>query len=163
KNQWRISRNFWLFGLLIIGLAAMFTTGSRTPIWGLIGTFPLVLVIWRYAGFVSVGNLAKVICAGVVITVAAQLVAADAFEADSYRQGHATDAVGRVLSPFTESYGAMQTMGPLGWGIGSTNSGAATIMGSRDYWWLDGNLPEVEPARVLAETGIIGFVLVYAA
>src|SRR5262249_15163984 len=148
KNRWRISGNFWPFTLLVISLAAMFTTGSRTPIWGLIGTCPLVLIIWRYAGLAPVGNVVKVIFVGVVITVAAQFVAADAFEAYSSRSGHATDSVERVLSPFTESFGAMQVMGPLGYGIGSSNSGAASIMGTSDFWWLEGNLSETEPARV---------------
>ena len=36
-------------------------------------------------------------------------------------------------------------------------------MHTADFWWLNGNLFEVEMARVLQETGIIGFILVYAA
>src|SRR5262249_1029826 len=59
-------------------------------------------------------------------------------------------------------YGALQVMGPLGQGIGSTGGAAAAIMGTSDFWWLEG-LFEDETARVLQETGIIGFVLVYAA
>src|SRR5262249_53558372 len=39
----------------------------------------------------------------------------------------------------------------------------ATIMGTKDYWWLNGNYPELETTRVLLETGFIGFILVYAA
>ena len=36
-------------------------------------------------------------------------------------------------------------------------------MGTKDYWWLDGKVFEQEAARVLQETGVIGFILVYAA
>ena len=36
-------------------------------------------------------------------------------------------------------------------------------MGTKDYWWLDGKFFEQEGARVLQETGVIGFILVYAA
>jgi hypothetical protein len=54
-------------------------------------------------------------------------------------------------------------MGPFGTGIGSTSGGALAIMGARDLWWLNGMLFEVEPARVLQETGLIGFILVYGA
>jgi hypothetical protein len=47
--------------------------------------------------------------------------------------------------------------------MGSTSGGALSLMGARDFWWLNGYLFEVEPARVLQETGVIGFILVYAA
>ena len=35
--------------------------------------------------------------------------------------------------------------------------------GNEDYWWLDGHFVEQETARVMQETGIVGFILVYAA
>src|SRR5262249_44836405 len=35
------------------------------------------------------------------------------------------------------------------------------VMGTTDYWWLD-NRFELETARVVQETGVIGFILVYA-
>jgi hypothetical protein len=34
-------------------------------------------------------------------------------------------------------------------------------MGTATYWWLDGNVFEVETARVLQELGLLGFVLIY--
>jgi hypothetical protein len=36
-------------------------------------------------------------------------------------------------------------------------------MGTLDFWWLDGRYYEYEGSRVLEETGVIGFILVYAA
>ena len=36
-------------------------------------------------------------------------------------------------------------------------------MGTKDFWWLDGKFYEQEAARVVEETGVIGFILVYAA
>jgi hypothetical protein len=47
-------------------------------------------------------------------------------------------------------------------GIGSTHASAVTIMGTKDYWWLDGKFFEAEGARILQETGVIGFILAYA-
>jgi hypothetical protein len=68
-----------------------------------------------------------------------------------------------VLAPLTEAYWAIQASGPLGTGMGSTSGGALSIMGTREFWWLNGSFFELETARVLQETGIIGFILVYAA
>jgi len=163
KNRWRISGNALVLVLLALCLAAMFTTGSRGPIWGLLATLPLVLWIWSRSGLLSSGSLGKMMAASVAIWLLAQFVAADAYDAYAYRVEHADDVWSRILSPFTESWGAVLVMGPIGTGIGSTNGGALTLMGTRDFWWLNGNLFEVEPARVLLETGLIGFILVYAA
>ena len=51
----------------------------------------------------------------------------------------------------------------IGTGMGTTSGGALNLMHAADFWWLNGKLFEVEMARVLQETGIVGFILVYAA
>jgi hypothetical protein len=163
KNRWKISGNLWLFGYLVLTVATMFTTGSRAPIWWLIATWPLAMYIWRYAGLLSMQTSAKMIMAVATVWVLAQLLAADAFDAYSLRAEHATDAMSRVLSPLTQTLGAVQVSGLLGTGMGSTNGGALGLMHSEEFWWLNGNFFEVEMARVVQETGIVGFILVYAA
>jgi hypothetical protein len=163
KNRWRAFDSVVPLGILIVTLAAMFTAGSRGPIWGLVGASPLVLSIWASGRLLSVASLGKMIVAVGAVSIAALFLAADAFDAYAYRQEHGDDALTRVLAPFTEPYWAMQIMDPLGTGMGSTSSGALTLMGTRDFWWLNGNIFEIETARVLQETGIIGFILVYAA
>jgi hypothetical protein len=163
KNRWRISGNYWPLILLVTSLAAMFTTGSRAPIWGLIATCPLILWIWNYARLLSITQIAKMVAVIAVIGILAQLLASDAFDAYSSRADKAADTSDRLLSPITEAYGALGVMGPLGMGMGTTSGGALTIMGTREFWWLNGMFFEIETARVLQETGIIGFILVYAA
>ena len=162
KSRWRISGNLWLFAFLVITVAAMFTTGSRGPIWGLIATWPLVLCIWGFAGLLSMSNAGKTILAAALLWALAQLVAGDAFEAYSYRAEVAGDTMERVLAPLIQVYWAMQVSGPIGIGMGSTSAGALTIMRTTEFWWLTNSF-EVETARVLHETGILGFILVYAA
>ena len=71
------------------------------------------------------------------------------------------DTFERIISPLYELYLALQTSPIFGTGIGSTHSSAVSIMNSREFWWLGGNLFEVETARVLQETGVIGFLLIY--
>ena len=68
----------------------------------------------------------------------------------------------RIISPLYELYLAFQTSPIFGLGIGSSHSSAVSIMQTQDFWWLGGNLFEVETARVLQEAGILGFILVYA-
>ena len=47
KNRFKFSGNTLVIGYLVLTVAAMFTTGSRGPIWWLVATWPLALVIWR--------------------------------------------------------------------------------------------------------------------
>jgi hypothetical protein len=163
KSRWKVSGNAWLFAYLVLTVAAMFTTGSRAPIWWLIATLPLALAIWGYAGLLSMSNVGRIILAAAVVWVLAQLVAADAFDAYAHRSEQANDVMSRVLSPLVQAWSALLTSGPIGTGMGSASSGAQGIMGTRDFWWLNGAFFEVETARVLQETGIVGFILVYAA
>jgi len=163
KSRWKISGNAWLLAYLVLTVAAMFTTGSRAPIWWLIATWPLALGIWGRGGLLSMSVAWRMILAGVVIWGLAQLLASDAFDAYSYRAGHASDTISRVFSPLSQAWAALLVGGPIGMGIGSTSGGAVSIMGTTDFWWLNGMFFEVETARVLQEAGIVGFILVYAA
>jgi hypothetical protein len=162
KSGWKISGNIWLFAYLVLTVAAMFTTGSRGPVWWLLATWPLAISIWGHAGLLSMRIVARMILAAALIWILAQLLASDAFDAYSYRTGQATDTISRLLAPLDQTWGALLVSGPIGTGMGSTNGGALSIMGTRDFWWLD-TFFEVESARVLQETGIVGFILVYAA
>jgi hypothetical protein len=162
KSRWKVTGNAWLLAYLVLTVAAMFTTGSRGPIWWLIATWPLALGIWGYAGLLSMGNVARMVLAAAVIWVLAQLLASDAFDAYSQRSEHAGDTITRVLAPLNEAWGALLVSGPIGTGMGSASGGALSIMGSSDFWWLNGSSFEVETARVVQETGIVGFILVYA-
>src|SRR5262249_1922443 len=83
-------------------------------------------------------------------------------EAWERRHQTAGEPMYRVLLPVTETYAAVVESPIIGTGLASTHASAATIMGTKDYWWLDTQY-ENEPARVWLETGVIGFILLYAA
>jgi hypothetical protein len=163
KSRWKITGNAWVVGYLVLTVAAMFTTGSRGPIWWLIATWPLALAIWGSAGLLSVGTVGRMMLVAPAVWLLAQLMAADAFDAYAYRADQARDTIDRLLAPLVQTLGALGASGPIGVGMGTTSGGALNLMHAADFWWLNGNLYEVEMARVLQETGIVGFILVYAA
>jgi len=163
KSKWRIAGNKWVLLLLAVTVAAMFTTGSRTPIYGSILTSVLMLFVWRSGGLLPMKAVLQVgmVCAIISVLVAA--ISFDAVEAYQYRAEHADEPLDRILAPITQSYDVLTEAPVIGMGMASTAGSAATVMGTSDYWWLQGLFVETEHARVLQETGIIGFVLIYAA
>jgi hypothetical protein len=163
SKNWRISGNLWPWTLVVITIAAMFTTGSRGPIYASVITAPVVLYIWASRGLMSSGKLLKISFACIFIAIIVTFIATEAIEAYDYRARHADNPIDRVLSPLTELYSAVGESPIIGSGMASAHASAATIMGTNDYWWLDGKFFEIETARVLQETGVIGFILVYAA
>jgi hypothetical protein len=163
SKNWGISRNLWPWVLLVGSIAAIFTTGSRAPIYASVITAPVVLYIWASRGIISTGNVLKISAACICISILVPFIVPDAIEAYQYRAEHADDPLTRVLQPLVEVYGAFGELPIIGTGMASTHASAVTIMGTADYWWLDGTFFEQEAARVVQETGFIGFILVYAA
>jgi O-antigen ligase len=156
-----IKRNRLILTLLIITLAAMFTTGSRTPFYGLIMTAPLLFWIWTAKGLLSSRLFFRLLGLCVAVLLVVQFIAPAAIEAYQQRAQSTEDTAARFASPFTELYGAFETTPIIGLGMGSAHSSSFLIMGSYDMWWLQGHVYEMETARVLQETGVIGFLLVY--
>jgi hypothetical protein len=163
SKNFRISGNLWPWTLIVVSIAAIFTTGSRAPMYASLITAPVVLYIWASGGIMSIGNLLKVSLACILISIIVALIAPDAIEAYHYRAGHSDDPIERMLSPLIQLYDAVGVSPIIGTGMASTHSSAVTMMGTKEFWWLDGNFFEQESARVLQETGVIGFILVYAA
>jgi hypothetical protein len=163
KNKWRVSGNLWPLSLVMVTIAAMFTTGSRAPIYSAIITSPLMFFIWRFAGLVPMRTLLRIGGLWAILVVAVAVLSSGAIEAYAYRAEHADDPVVRILAPITEAYSVLGEAPVIGTGMASTHGAAINIMGTDTWWWLQGILVEPEMARVLEETGIIGFVLIYTA
>jgi hypothetical protein len=161
-KKWQFSGNLWPWILVVVSIAAVFTTGSRAPIYASVLTAPVVLYVWTSRGIISTGNFMKVGLAGALIAIVVTFIASSAIDAYSYRAGHSDDPIDRLLSPLTETYGVLGETPIIGAGLASTAASAMTIMGTKDYWWLGGIGAEQEPARVLQEAGVIGFLLTYA-
>jgi len=160
-GKWKFKGNYLIFALVGATVGAMLTTGSRTPFYGLMITAPLLFGIWKVRGLISTLQVFRLIGLSAVLMLILQFISPEAIDAYRARAEGADDTITRIVSPFAEPYGAFQTSPILGLGIGSAQNSAATVMQSVSYWWLGGNLYEVETARVLQETGIIGLILVY--
>jgi len=163
SKNWGFSGNLWPWTLVVVTVAAMFTTGSRAPIYATAITAPAVLYIWGSRGIMSSRNVVKVGIACICISIIVAFSVPEAIEAYQYRAGHSDDPIDRTLSPLIEAYSALTESPIIGTGLASTHGSAVMIMGTIEYWWLDGQFFEQEGARVLQETGVIGFILVYAA
>lgn len=163
NNKWRLSGNVWPLLLVVVTIAAMFTTGSRGPIYAAIITSPLMFFIWRSADLVPMTTMLRIVAMWAIIAVAVSLLSSGAIEAYQYRAEHSDDPIVRILSPMTEAYDILGETPVIGTGMASTHGAAITIMGTNSYWWLQGVFVEAETARILQETGIIGFILIYAA
>jgi hypothetical protein len=162
SRKWEVRGNRFVIALLIVTLAAMFTTGSRTPFYGLVVTAPILFGVWTAKGLISGGQLFRLVGLCVLVIVVVQFVAPAAIEAYQHRATEtSSDVTTRLLSPITELYGALETTPIIGLGMGSAHASSVSIMGTRDMWWLQGNMYELETARVLQETGVIGFFLIY--
>jgi hypothetical protein len=160
-RKWEVRGNRLLIAVLTVTLAAMFTTGSRTPFFGLTVTAPILFWIWSVKGLISTRQLLRAVALCVLVLTVVQFIAPAAIEAYNYRAGAAQDMTERLLSPFSELYGAFVTSPIIGFGMGSAHSSSYSIMQTTDIWWLQGNMYEIETARVLQETGVVGFILIY--
>jgi hypothetical protein len=162
-NGWRIKNNIVPVVALTLVVGAMFTTGSRAPVYTLVATGPVIL--WLAAiGRVLPTRIAVRLCLllPIVAFVALNLSpgAVDAFTQRANEQ--ASDSMAdRLLSPVNQTIWALSDGPALGMGIGATHPSAFTIMGTEEPWWLGDLLTEDEAARVTVELGLIGLMLIY--
>jgi len=163
SKQWRLSENKLPLALVAVSIAAMFTTGSRGPIFGIILFSPFVLYVWKSGGLMSGRSVAHMGLACIVIYISVTYAVPDAIEAYQYRASHSDNPMERLTWGLTENYDALVESPVLGTGMASTNAAAVTIMRTTDFWWLNGTQVEGETARVLLETGAVGFMLVFTA
>jgi hypothetical protein len=162
-NGWRIKNNIVPVVALTLVVGAMFTTGSRAPVYTLVATGPVILCL-AAIGRVLPTRIAVRLC--LLLPIAAFVAlnlsprAVDAFTQRANEQA-SDSAADRLLSPVNQTIWALSDGPALGMGIGATHPSAFTIMGTQEPWWLGDLLTEDEPARVTVELGLIGLMLIY--
>jgi hypothetical protein len=160
---WRLKENITPIVALALVIGAMFTTGSRAPVYALLATSPVILWLAVTSRILS-SRIAMRLCVLIpVIAIVALSVSPRATEAFMARAGEADSSytLTRVFSPLYQTIGAISDAPPLGMGIGTTHPSALTIMGVEFPWWLHDLLTEDEMARVTVELGVIGLILIY--
>ena len=160
---WRLKNNISAMLALVLVVGAMFTTGSRSPVFTLIATGPIILWLAASNGLLPSRTAIRLCLLIPVLAIGVLNISSRATEAFMARASE-TDlsyTLMRVFSPLDQTIGVL-TYGPvLGFGIGTTHNAAFTIMGTTDQWWLHGLLVEDEMARVTEELGVIGLLLNY--
>jgi hypothetical protein len=159
-----LRKNLVPYILLAASTGAMFTTGSRSVVWGVIGIAPIVLFLCLRAHLITGTLFARVLIGIAFVAVVLAYFASDAVDAFNDRARNADDAIVRALSPFTDLAAAFEVSPLFGLGIGVTHGAAGAVMGmgTLDPWWLHGQSFELETGRVMQELGMFGFMLVFA-
>jgi hypothetical protein len=157
---WRIRNNFAPLAALAVVVGAMFTTGSRGPVYTLVATAPLILS-WAVMSRILAPVIAVRLCVVLPIIAAVALaVSPGAFDAFVQRATMSSDSTAdRLLSPAIQVIDMLAGAPALGLGIGTTHPAAITVMGTTSAWWLGSLLREEEMARVTVELGLIGLLL----
>lgn len=160
----RLRGNMATFALLAACSAAMFTTGSRMGVLSIATGLLFMLSMASIRGEISSAFLWRGIAGIILLGLVGVYFADDAVDAFFNRATRVEDTTSRFMSPITETLDALSGGRFLGVGMASTHGGLVrTFMGTNaTFHWLGGVLVEVEPARVMLETGVIGFLLNYA-
>jgi hypothetical protein len=158
---WRIKNNVVALLALVLVVGAMFTTGSRGPVYTLVIMAPFILGWALHAKILSSATAIRVCLLLPIIAFAAMHTSPQAVEAFQYRAESSGDSASRVVAPLVQLNDALSNAPFFGMGIGVTHTSALTIMGSTTPWWLGGLEEEEEVARVAEELGVIGVLLLY--
>jgi len=161
-NGWRIKNNITPILVLILVVGAMFTTGSRAPIYTLVATGPVILWLAASGRVLPVRTAVRLCLLLPIVAFVALNLSPHSFEAFAERATESSDStVDRLLSPVDQTIEALSGAPALGVGIGTTHPSALTIMGTDEFWWLGDLLTEAELARVTVELGLIGLLLIF--
>jgi hypothetical protein len=161
-NGWRIKNNIVPILALTLVVGAMFTTGSRSPVYTLVATGPVILLLAVSGRVLRIQTAVRLCFLLPIVAFVALNLSSRAFDAFTQRVTEAPDsAVDRLLSPVNQTIWALSEAPALGMGIGATHPSALAIMGTQQPWWLGDLGAEDEPARVTVELGLIGLMLIY--
>jgi hypothetical protein len=161
-NGWRIKNNIVPFLALPLVVGAMFTTGSRAPVYTLLATGPVILWLAASGRILRIQTAVRLCFLLPIVAFVGLNLSPRAFDAFTQRVTEAPDStVDRLLSPLYQTIQTLSDAPALGMGIGATHPSALTIMGTQRFWWLGGLEVEDELARVTLELGLIGLMLIY--
>jgi O-antigen ligase len=155
-------RMFIVYLALVVAVGATFTTGSRTSVLIVLISVPFIYLMATLRGLISPTAFFRLLVVSAAFAVLASVIFEDSITGLLYRAENSDSNLLRLLSPINETLDAFRTTPIFGFGLGTNANAATTIMGTSYFYWLDGNFFEVEPARILQEIGLIGFILIYA-
>lgn len=159
--RWQTRGNVALYVTLGAALVAMFTTGSRAPVYSLLLVAPVYLLFSAKTGDLSIGSAVKAAIGVAALLVSISFLLPEPVEAFLLRAGQSEDAEGRFVSTMVEPFEILELVGVAGFGIGAAHQSASYLVGDGYSWWTDGLVGEAETTRVMLELGPLGFLLVF--
>jgi hypothetical protein len=161
SQGWRVWNNIAPVLALTLVIGAMFTTGSRAPVYTLIAAWPIILLFALLGQIVSPRIVLRLLIIVPCLAFAAMHISSRAFQAFTERATELgiDDTSQHMVSNSSEVIGAISGAPTFGLGIGTTHPAALMVMGTDQPWWLQDLLTEGELARITVETGIIGLTL----
>jgi hypothetical protein len=159
---WRVKNNIAPLFALAVVVGAMFTTGSRAPVYTLVATGPIILGLAVTGRVLTSRAALRLFILLPVSAIIALNLSPRAVEGFAERAGSAQDStLMRALSPLYATIDTLSSGPALGVGIGVTHSSSLTVMGVDTPLWLRDLIPEDEMAKVTLELGVIGLLLIY--
>jgi hypothetical protein len=160
---WRVTNNIAPLLALAIVVGAMFTTGSRAPVYTLVATGPVILGLAMIGRVLPSQTAVRLFMLLPVLTIVALSLSPRAVQGFFERVDSTSDStLERIFMPLDETIGVLSVAPALGMGIGVTHPSALTIMGVNFPWWLHELSSESEMPRVTLELGVLGLLLIYA-
>jgi hypothetical protein len=164
-NGWRIKNNIVPILALTLVVGAMFTTGSRAPVYTLIATSPVILWLAASGRVLPTRTAVRLCLLLPIVAFVALNLSPRAVDAFTQRANEAADSTAdRLLSPVYQTIWVLSDGPALGMGIGATHPSTFTIMGItgiNEAWWLGDLFTEGEAPQVTVELGLIGLILIY--
>lgn len=157
-------RRFYIVAAaFVLSLGASMTTGARTPIIVFMLITPIMLLIAWAKGLLPIQLIFRIAVGAVVTAGISFALFGGAISALQFRAENADSPLARIASPVIETANAFNASPAIGTGIGTNANAAGSLMGIGDGgipWWLNGNYFELEPARIMQEIGLGGFIVV---
>jgi len=163
SKKFVIKGNLLTFLVLILAIGGLFTTGSRSGLLAMILSIITILGTCLIRGLISPKIFMRLIMASLFAGIFTTYLSSDAIIDLFNRTTSVNDTTQRLLSPFIETRDAFKIAPLGGTGLASTHGGLIrmTIGNNHTFEWLGGATFEIEPARVMLETGLAGFLLFF--
>ena len=158
---WSVRGNLWLYGGLILIVTAMFSTGSRGPVYSLIGSVAAYTIIAAMIGDLSPAAAVRACIGAAILAALVWNFLPEPAEAFRQRAMGTDDLLERMVSPLIQPFEILGEAGLAGFGIGAAHQSATFLVGSDYSWWTNGMLAEAESSKVMLELGILGFFFLY--
>lgn len=160
-REWRIRGSLVQYGTLLLIIAAMFSTGSRSPVYSLIAVAGVYAVFAALAGDLSFSAALQAAAGAALLGLVVWNFLPEPLDAFYARATGGDDELERLTSQIIEPLDIFFSVGIFGYGIGAAHQSAAFLAGTDISWWTDGLVAEAESSKIMIELGAIGFVLTY--